>query len=90
MLKYWDLISQQYRGLLRGQNRVALASPDPYTFYTYTPMGTRPRIRAAEIERFIVERKPGPENKEPWAGKRDPTHSNYDPNYIPPHRQKNK
>ncbi|EGC17608.1 hypothetical protein HMPREF9098_0934 [Kingella denitrificans ATCC 33394] len=33
----------------------------------------------------MVERNPGPENKEPWAGKRNPNHPNYDPNYVPYH-----
>jgi hypothetical protein len=54
------------------------------------PIGTRPRDRAAEIERFMVERKLGPQNKELWAGKRDPLHENYDPNYKPPHMNKSK
>ena len=54
------------------------------------PIGKRPRNKAAEIERNLVERNPGPENKEPWAGKRKPGHPNYDPNYIPHHmRSKN-
>lgn len=51
-------------------------------------VGTRPRTQAAKLERFIVERWPGPLNKEPWAGKRNPNHPNYDPNYIPPHLRK--
>ena len=41
----------------------------------------QPRIQAARTERARTERNPGPENREPWAGKRDPNHSNYDPNY---------
>ncbi len=48
-------------------------------------IGNRPRDKAAKLERFMVERKPGPDNNEWWAGKRDPTHENYDPNYVPPH-----
>ncbi len=55
-----------------------------------TPViGTRPRAQAAAIERFIVERWPGPLNHEPFAGKRNPTHPNYDPSYIPDHMRGN-
>jgi hypothetical protein len=43
------------------------------------------RTEAAKIERIEVETNPGPLNKEPWAGKKDPTHPNYDPNYISPY-----
>ena len=73
-------------------------SNNPRTRYTkmevgdgdVIPIGKRPRNKAAEIERNLVERNPGPENKEPWAGKRKPGHPNYDPNYIPHHmRSKN-
>jgi len=53
------------------------------------PLGTRPRVQAAAIERFIVERWPGPLNREPWAGKRNPGHPNYDPDYIPYHMRGN-
>ena len=49
---------------------------------------TYSRKRAAEIERFIIERNPGPENLEKFAGKRKPGHKNYDPNYKPPHMNK--
>ncbi len=59
--------------------------------FPFTPdyVGTRPRVQAAAIERFIVERWPGPLNLESWAGKRNPTHPNYDPNYIPAHMRGN-
>ena len=53
-------------------------------------IGTRPRDRAEKIERFLTERNPGPENKEPWAGKRKVGHPNYDPNYIPKHMRNKK
>ncbi|EEG33617.1 hypothetical protein NEIFLAOT_01325 [Neisseria flavescens NRL30031/H210] len=46
--------------------------------------------RAEKIERFLTERNPGPENKEPWAGKRKVGHPNYDPNYIPKHMRNKK
>ncbi len=39
------------------------------------------RSGIAKLERKLVEQFPGPRNREPWAGKRCPTHSNYDPNY---------
>lgn len=73
-------------------------SKNPDTRYTkdevgkgnVIPIGKRPRNKAAEIERNLVERNPGPENKEPWAGKRKLGHPNYDPNYVPHHmRSKN-
>lgn len=73
-------------------------SNNPRTRYTkmevgdgdVIPIGKQPRNKAAEIERNLVERNPGPENKEPWAGKRKPGHPNYDPNYVPHHmRSKN-
>ena len=34
------------------------------------PIGVGPRRKMLEKERDLVERKPGPDNKEPWAGKR--------------------
>ncbi|MCP4297487.1 MAG: hypothetical protein GY786_17960, partial [Proteobacteria bacterium] len=79
-----------------GNNEKIGISKDSATRYTQqeldggkaVPIGNRPRVRAAEIERFMVERKPGPQNKEPWAGKRDPSHKNYDPDYVPPHMSK--
>lgn len=43
------------------------------------------RIEMKEFERFIEERWPGPLTKEKWAGKANPKHPNYDPNYIPMH-----
>ncbi|WP_201511870.1 hypothetical protein [Psychrobacter alimentarius] len=52
-------------------------------------IGERPRNKAVQIERNITERNPGPDNKESWAGKRDPSHPQYDPNYIPPHIKNN-
>ena len=52
-------------------------------------IGERPRNKAVQIERNITERHPGPDNKESWAGKRDPSHPKYDPNYIPPHIKNN-
>ncbi len=52
-------------------------------------IGTRTRIQAAAIERFIVERWPGPLNLESWAGARNPNHPNFDPNYIPAHLRGN-
>ena len=51
-------------------------------------IGERPRNKAVQIERNITERRPGPDNKESWAGKRDPSHPNYDPDYVPPHMKK--
>lgn len=52
-------------------------------------IGERPRNKAVQTERNITERNPGPDNKESWAGKRDPSHPNYDPNYVPPHIKNN-
>ncbi|MDP8100126.1 hypothetical protein, partial [Pasteurella atlantica] len=54
-------------------------------------LGTKkiPRKRAEKIERYLTEKKPGIMNKESWAGKRDPNHPNYDPNYIPKYKRKN-
>lgn len=51
-------------------------------------IGNRSREKAAKTERFMVERNPGPDNNEPWAGKRNPDHPNYDPDYIPRHMRK--
>lgn len=47
-----------------------------------------PRNRGAAVERFLTERNPGPDNKEPWAGKANPNHPNYDPTYVPMHKRK--
>ncbi len=41
------------------------------------------RELAARVERYLTETQPGPLNMEPWAGKANPAHPNYDPNYVP-------
>jgi hypothetical protein len=40
-----------------------------------------PRDKMWAKERGLAERRPGPDNHERWAGKRNPSHRNYDPNY---------
>jgi hypothetical protein len=72
-------------------------STDAHRRYTRQELGfdsidvvkTLPRDQAVKVERFIAERWPGPLNKEPWAGARNPSHPNYDPNYIPFHMRNN-
>ncbi len=46
----------------------------------------QPRIQ--KLERNLAERYPGPDNDEPWAGKRKSGHKNYDHNYVPAHMRK--
>ncbi|MGB0903174.1 DUF637 domain-containing protein, partial [Halocynthiibacter sp.] len=68
-------------------------SQNPATRYTDAELGLSfpqpvrayPRNQGAAVERFLTERWPGPLNREPWAGRRNPSHPNYDPNYVPPH-----
>ena len=60
-------------------------SDNPQTRYTSKELDggyvkeyrTGPRDQIMDRERRLTERFPGPQNNEPWAGRRNPNHSNY-------------
>ena len=61
-------------------------SKNPQTRYTSKELNggyvkeyrTGPRDQILDLERKLTERFPGPQNKEPWAGRKNPNHANYE------------